>query len=96
MLLTVGIFVVSYLKKTKNQIRKKLTKYSKKYEVVPLLNFKAGPEVQLLNFEGGPESWVSSPTFTPCSYEFASKTRKYIAFPIIYIFAIDNMIYPKF
>ena len=30
MLLTVGVFVVSYLKKTKNQIRKKLMKNSKK------------------------------------------------------------------
>ena len=57
MLLTVGVFVVSYLKKTKNQIRKKLMKYSKKINSfkkdkrVPLLNSKAGPEVQLLNLD---------------------------------------------
>ena len=56
---------MSYLKKTKNQIRKKLIKYSKKInsfkkdEGVPLLNFKADPRVPLLNFQEG--SW--GPTF---------------------------------
>ena len=49
MLLTVGIFVVSNLKKTKNQI---IISF-KKDKGVPLLNFKAGPEIQLLNFEEG-------------------------------------------
>ena len=42
MLLTVGVFVVSYVNSFK------------KDEGVPLLNFKARPGVQLLNFEEGP------------------------------------------
>ena len=42
MLLTVGVFVVSYINSFK------------KDEGVPLLNFKARPGVQLLNFEEGP------------------------------------------
>ena len=56
---------MSYLKKTKNQIRKELIKYSKKInsfkkdEGVLPLNFKADHRVPLLNFQEG--SW--GPTF---------------------------------
>ena len=53
----------------------------KKNDGVPLLNFKTGIGFQLLNFEGGPRSWGPAPTCTPCPYNFASKTRKSIAFP---------------
>ena len=62
MLLTVGILVVSYLRKTKKSNKKKIDEiFSKKMnslkkgEVVQLANFEGNPSVPLLNFERSPE-----------------------------------------
>ena len=58
--------------------------------IVLTIDFCYSHLVFLLSSRGvpGPRSWGPASTFTPCPYEFASKTRKSIPFPIIYIFAI--------